>query len=438
VDITSEAGLAATRSGPVERRKVGVLGLGYVGLPLALAAAEAGHHVVGYDTSAVKVAEVQAGRTDLVDLDHDRLAAQLAHGALSVTTEAKDLGACQVYVICVPTPLRDGSPDLSMVLAAVDAVAAVLDPEDLVVLESTTWPGTTTGVIAPRLAERSGLVPGVDMHLVFSPERIDPGNRQFPLAAIPKLVGGVTRQDGELAAAFYGTFLDTVHIVSGPTEAELAKIVENTYRHVNMALVNELAMLYSDTDVDLREAIEAAATKPFGFMPFYPGPGVGGHCIPVDPMYLIWHARRTGRTLQVVETAEQVNRSMPGHVVSRVAALLNGRDRSLRGSRVLLLGISYKPGVADLRESSAYAVARQLRGHGALVTWHDPLVRAEQDFLGLPRLGVLDEQALRDSDLVVLHTPHVQYHETEVWQAPVVLDPHGALHGVGLTNVFDL
>jgi nucleotide sugar dehydrogenase len=421
------------------RDKVAVLGLGYVGLPLALAAAEAGHDVVGYDIAPDHVADIRRGHTDLVDLDHELLAKHLNAGSLVLTEDPVDLTACEVYAICVPTPLLDGSPDLSMVLSAIDSVAAVAAPGDLVILESTTWPGTTRNVLAPRLAERSGLVPGVDVHLVFSPERIDPGNHEFSLSRIPKLIGGMTREDSERASDFYRTFLDTVHIVSGPSEAELAKIIENTYRHVNLALVNELAILCSDTDVDLREAIDAAATKPFGFMPFYPGPGVGGHCIPVDPMYLIWHARRTGATLQLVEMAEQVNRSMPAHVVSRIARLLNEVAKPLRGSEVLLLGVSYKPGVADVRESSAFSIAERLTKLGARVRWHDPLVRESQDLHGLPRLRELSAEVLRGADLTLLHTPHAHYlHAGLLPEAPLLLDAHGALRGLRLPNVFDL
>lgn len=428
----------ATSAEEFTRRKVAVLGLGYVGLPMALAIARAGHDVVGYDVSAGRVADIQACRTGLLDLDHAALAEQLASGSLTVTTDPIHLGSCETYLICVSTPLWDGRPDLSMVLAGVDTVAAALDPGDMVILESTTWPGTTTEVVAPRLRQRSGLVPGVDVRLVFSPERLDPGNEEFPLTRIPKVVGGMTREDGEHAADFYRTFLDSVHIVSGPAEAELAKILENTYRHVNLALVNELATLYSGTDINLREAIDAAATKPFGFMPFYPGPGVGGHCIPIDPMYLIWQARRTGRTLQLVEMAEQVNRAMPAHVVGRVTALLNEAGKPVRDSRVLVLGVSYKPNVTDCRESSAFPVVERLRRLGAEVRWHDPLVGRDAGPPG-PRLAELTGAAVAEADLVLLHTPHADYLSSPVVrEARLLLDAHGGLRHLALPAVAEL
>jgi nucleotide sugar dehydrogenase len=420
------------------RRKVAVLGLGYVGLPMALAVARAGHDVVGYDVSAARVADIHGGSTGLVDLDHDALAEQLASGSLTVTTDPIHLGSCQIYLICVSTPLRDGRPDLSMVLSGVDTVAAALDPGDMVILESTTWPGTTAEVVAPRLRERSGLVAGVDVRLVFSPERVDPGNREFPLTRIPKVIGGITRADGECAAEFYRTFLDSVHIVSGAAEAELAKILENTFRHVNLALVNELATLYSGGDIDLREAIDAAATKPFGFMPFHPGPGVGGHCIPIDPMYLIWQARRTGRTLQIVETAEQINRAMPAHVVARVTTLLNEVGKPVRDSQVLVLGVSYKPDVTDSRESSAFPVVERLRRLRADVRWHDPLVGPDSG-PPAPRLAELTREAVTGADLVLLHTPHEDYLRSPlVTQARLLLDAHGGLRHRGLPNVAGL
>lgn len=389
--------------------KLVVLGLGYVGLPLALAAADAGHHVLGYDISESRVADLRAGRSRLVDVDDEALLDHLGTGMLAVTADSADLAGWNTYVICVPTPLLDGGPDLSMVLAAADLVAACLAPGDLVILESTTWPGTTRDVLAPRLRERTGLVPGEDFHLVFSPERIDPGNRSFPLTRIPKLVGGLTRADGERAAAFYRTFIDTVHVVSGPSEAEMAKILENTFRHVNLALVNELAVLCRETGVDLQESIDAAATKPFGFMPFYPGPGVGGHCIPVDPVYLTWHARNAGRTLRLVELAQQINRDMPRHLVTRVMDVLNSVGKAVRHSRVLILGVSYKPGVADVRESPAFPIAERLAELGAEVSWHDPLVAGDQGPPGTRRITELTESDVDDHDLTLLHTAHSCY-----------------------------
>jgi nucleotide sugar dehydrogenase len=422
-----------------ESRKVAVLGLGYVGLPLAVAVSGAGHRVVGLDVDPGRLRDIRAGRTGLVDLDHAALADALARGDLVLTGAPGDLAGCEVYLICVPTPLREGVPDLSMVLAAVDVVAGTLAPGNLVVLESTTWPGTTEEVVAPRLRERSGLVAGTDVRLVYSPERIDPGNRDYPLARIPKVLGGVTRADGEDAAAFYRTFVDAVHLVSGTAEAELAKILENTFRHVNLALVNELATMYSGTGVDLREAIEAAATKPFGFLPFRPGPGVGGHCIPVDPMYLMWHARRSGRSLRLVETAELVNVSMRTHVVDRVTGLLNDAGKPVRGSRIVVLGAAYKPNVADSRESSAFPIMDRLHELGADLSWHDPLLGPVEGGPAGTRVPELDERLLAGADLVLLHTPHDEYVGSPLPAgARLVLDAHGALRTRRLPHVHGL
>ncbi|WP_158102587.1 nucleotide sugar dehydrogenase [Lentzea kentuckyensis] len=411
--------------------KLVVLGLGYVGLPLALAAVGAGHHVLGYDIRPERITELREGRSGLVDVDDEEIRAHLAAGTLAITSDPADLAGWDVYVICVPTPLLDGGPDLSMVLAAADVVATCLSPGDLVILESTTWPGTTRDVLAPRLRERSGLEPGEEFHLVFSPERIDPGNKQFPLTRIPKLVGGTTRAGSERAAAFYRTFVDTVHVVSGPSEAEMAKILENTFRHVNLALVNELAVLCRETGVDLQESIDAAATKPFGFMPFYPGPGVGGHCIPVDPVYLTWHARNAGRTLRLVELAQQINRDMPRHIVARVMDVLNAVGKPVRGSRILILGVSYKPDVADVRESPAFPIAERLAELGAEVSWHDPLVADGQGPPGPRRIAELTARELASHDLTLLHTAHSGYTDDDITRhTPLLLDARTVLDPV--------
>lgn len=411
-----------------QRRKMVVLGLGYVGLPLAVTAVGAGHHVLGFDINAARVKEIRAGHGGLVDIDDATLAAHLASGMLAVTADPADLSGRDVYVICVPTPLQDGMPDLSMVLAATDTVAGHVDPGDLVILESTTWPGTTKDVIAPRLRLRSGLVPGADFHLVFSPERVDPGNRCYPLARIPKLVGGMTARDSRAAAAFYRTFVDTVHVVSGPSEAEMAKILENTFRHVNLAFINELAELCHATGIDLLESIDAAATKPFGYMPFYPGPGVGGHCIPIDPVYLTWHARNAGQTLRMVELAGQINRGVPRHLVTRITTTLNGIGKPVRDARVLILGVAYKPGVPDLRESPVFSVVERLGRLGAEVTWHDPLVEPDRVLAGARRIDELTPAVLRDHDLTLLHTAHPDYDPAELARdTPLLLDARSVL-----------
>jgi nucleotide sugar dehydrogenase len=308
-------------------------------------------------------------------------------------------------VICVPTPLADKAPDLSMVNAAVETVARNLAHGDLVVLESTTYPGTTEELVAPRIAAISGLTAPDDYHLAFSPERIDPGNPVWRLANTPRVVGGLGAAASAAAAAFYGSFVEQVHVVAGPREAEMGKLLENTYRHVNIALVNEMAVFCEELGIDLWESIEAAATKPFGFAAFSPGPGVGGHCIPIDPSYLSWRVRRLGYPFRFVELAGEVNDRMPHYVTSRIGELLNEHRKPVAGSRVLLLGVAYKRDVADVRESPAFALARRLRDRGAELCWHDPHV--------------------------VIHTDHSAYDwPAIVRDAPLVFDTRNATAGI--------
>jgi nucleotide sugar dehydrogenase len=389
---------------------VAVLGLGYVGLPLALAAAGAGRTVVGYDVAGDHVARLASGTSPIADIGDLDLKEALATGNLRFTDDPGELAGCRAYVICVPTPLTDKAPDLSMVLAAVDTVAANLSPGDLVVLESTTYPGTTEDVVAVRLADATGLRAGADYHLAFSPERIDPGNQAFGIRNTPKVVGGMGPAAGEAAAALYRGFVAEVHVVSSPREAEMAKLLENTFRHVNIALVNEMAVFCQELGVDLWESIDAAATKPFGFMPFRPGPGVGGHCIPIDPSYLSWHVRRLGYSFRFVELACEINDRMPDYVAARAADLLNRDRKAVNGARVLVLGVAYKRDVADVRETPAVSLVRRLLAKGAEVSWHDPWV---ERFDGLPeaarRLPNLSAEALGAFDLVVVHTDHSSY-----------------------------
>jgi len=351
-----------------------VIGLGYVGMPLARAAAAKGMSVIGYDIDPRLVAALKAGRSHVDDLDDLDVTAMLAAG-FRPTTDPAELAEAAAVVICVPTPLgADGAPDLGAVEAAMATVARVVRPGMLVVLESTTYPGTTEELLRPAL-ESAGLVVGEDVHLAFSPERIDPGNPHWGAQNTPKVVGGCTPACTEAAVAMYSRFVDTVVPVSGTREAEMAKLLENTYRHVNIALVNEMARFCHELGIDLWEVIDAAATKPFGFQAFRPGPGVGGHCIPIDPNYLSYSVRtRLGYAFRFVELAQEINSMMPTYVVQRVQSLLNEDARALRGSRVLLLGVTYKPDIADVRESPAHAVARLLRHEGASVSYHDPLV----------------------------------------------------------------
>jgi len=386
-----------------------VIGLGYVGLPLALEACRAGLHVTGLDTSEAATGGLSAGRSHVGDVSDADVATMLAQG-FTATTDPAVLAEADVVVICVPTPLLDGQPDLRSVRAATQAVAGRLHPGMLVVLESTTYPGTTDDVVRPVLEEVSGLRAGQDFSLAFSPERIDPGNAHFSLRNTPKVVGGVTAACTAAAAEFYRRVVDEVVLAKGAREAEMAKLLENTYRHVNIALVNEMAVFCHDLGVDLWDAIDAAATKPFGFEAFRPGPGVGGHCIPIDPNYLSYAVRTSGREFQFVELAQSINDGMPAHVVDRVEALLAGRGRALRGARTLVLGVAYKADVADTRETPATAVVRALRARGAVVEFHDPHVAAfAVDGEAVTPTPATLPEALAGADVSVLLTAHAEY-----------------------------
>jgi UDP-N-acetyl-D-glucosamine dehydrogenase len=395
----------------VTSRNVCVLGLGYVGLPLACAAAAAGHTVVGFDPDRNRVAGLRAGHSPVEDVEDRLLEKVLASGRISFTDDAQDIDGSDTFIICVPTPLTEKTPDLTMVDSAVDVVASALRPGGMVILESTTYPGTTEDRVAPRLAETTGLHAPDDYHLVFSPERIDPGNPVYSLENTPRVVGGLGEAAGDAATAFYSTFIDHVHRVSGPREAEMAKLLENTYRHVNIALVNEMAIFCEELGIDLWESIGAASTKPFGFAPFTPGPGVGGHCIPVDPGYLSWRVRRLGYPFRFVELAGEINDRMPNYVASRITELLNDVQKSVSGSRILVLGLAYKRDLGDMRESPAPVLIRRLESRGALVRWHDPHVAPHQikDSSAVAVEGELTAEELAAADLVVVHTDHSAY-----------------------------
>jgi UDP-N-acetyl-D-glucosamine dehydrogenase len=410
------------------RRVVGVLGLGYVGLPLALAAAESGHRVIGYDVDEQHVKRLTTGQSPLEDVSHSELEQGLRSGNLQLTAHPGDLGEGDSYIICVPTPLVDKAPDLSMVISAVDVVAANLAPGDLVVLESTTYPGTTEDVIAPRIAAANGLQAAGDYHLAFSPERIDPGNRSYGIRNTPKIVGGVGEAAARATQDLYRSFVDEVHVVSSPREAEMAKLLENTFRHVNIALVNEMTVFCQELGVNLWEAIDAAATKPFGFMAFTPGPGVGGHCIPIDPSYLSWHVRRLGYSFRFVELACEINERMPDYIAFRAAELLNRERKAINGSRILILGVAYKRDVSDTRESPAGGLARRLVSRGGNVVWHDPLVDHFQvDQVPFRRVKELSERLFQSIDLVIIHTDHSTYDWAWIIEnSPLVLDTRNA------------
>jgi nucleotide sugar dehydrogenase len=419
------------------REPVAVLGLGYVGLPLAVAAARSGWSVVGYDIAQPHVDRLASGVSPIEDVDNLQLKEALATGKLRVTTDLSALANCHAYVICVPTPLIDKAPDLSMVMSAVETVAASLSPGDLVVLESTTYPGTTQELVAPRLAEVTGMHAGRDFHLVFSPERIDPGNQAFGISNTPKIVGGIGAAAAQAAVEFYSRFIKEVHVVASPREAEMAKLLENTFRHVNIALVNEMAVFCQELEVDLWQAIDAAATKPFGFMAFEPGPGVGGHCIPIDPSYLSWQVRRLGYSFRFVELACEINDRMPDYVVARAGELLNRAFRAVNGSRILILGVAYKREVGDVRETPAATLVRRFVARGAQVSWHDPFV---QRFDGLPptarRIQELSEELLGSFDLILIHTDHSVYDwNWIVKHSPLVLDTRNATAAVQGSHV---
>ncbi len=419
-----------------ERSDLVVVGLGYVGLPLAQEAVRSGLSVVGLDTDPVRVATLADGRSPITDLGDQELADMLAAG-FRVTSDPACLARTGVVVVCVPTPLReDGTPELSAVRDAMTAVGDRLQPGTLVVLESTTYPGTTEQVVAPLLEARSGLVPGRDVALAYSPERIDPGNALYGVRSTPKVVGGLTPACGEAAAVFYGKLVDEVVPVRGTREAEMAKLLENTYRHVNIALVNEMAVFCHELDIDLWDVIDAAATKPFGFAAFRPGPGVGGHCIPVDPSYLSWTVRRLGYPFRFVELAQEINDRMPAYVVTSITRALNDRSRAVRGSRVLLLGVTYKADVADARETPAVPLARRLLELGADVHWHDPFVD-EFALAGEPLPRVPDPVVdARSSDVVVLLQAHAGYDlEALAAAAPLLFDTRGVVTGEGVERL---
>ena len=385
--------------------KVVVIGLGYVGLPLAVRAAEVGHHVVGYDVDALKVESLNLGRTYIEDVSDSRL-----HDLASfrATTDPDELAAFDIAVITVPTPLRDGTPDLSYVEAASRVVAGQLGRGATVVLESTTYPGTTENLVADGIFAASGLQAGVDYHLGFSPERIDPGNPTFRLETTPKIVSGTTTAALAKIDTFYSQLVSETVPVSSPKVAELAKLLENTFRHVNIALVNEMAVLAHEMGIDVWEAIDAAATKPFGFMRFTPGPGVGGHCLPIDPAYLSWAVRRDlDKSFRFVELAVDINNHMPDYVATRATELLNDSHKCLNGARVLILGVAYKPGTSDVRESPAQRLIELLRQRGAEVSVADPHVLDwdETPYIDLESLTA----RIAEFDLAILVTDHAEF-----------------------------
>ncbi|WP_148572987.1 nucleotide sugar dehydrogenase [Nocardioides caldifontis] len=401
------------------RTKVAVLGLGYVGLPLAVRAAEVGLDVVGYDPDEGKVESLQHGVSYVEDIGDNRLS-QLT--SFEPTSDVHELREFDVAVITVPTPLRAGAPDLSFVESATRTLADHLRPGAMVVLESTTYPGTTERLVADILLDLTGLRAGRDFHLGFSPERIDPGNREFTFETTPKIVSGTTVEALDAVDAFYSQLVATTVRVSATKVAELAKLLENTFRHVNIALVNEMAILAHDLGIDVWEAIDAAATKPFGFMKFTPGPGVGGHCLPIDPAYLSWAVRtELDKSFRFVELAVDINNHMPDYVVSRAGELLNSRRMCLNGARIGVLGVAYKPGTSDVRESPAERMVELLAHQGAEVWVSDPHVI---DWNRSPRVEFESlYDALVETDLVILVTDHEEFDYGKIAEfSPLLLD----------------
>jgi len=409
----------------------GVIGLGYVGLPLAVEAARAGIRVLGFDVKDNVVGGINAGRSHIQDLTDQEIQDQVGPGWLEATTDMARLRECDAISICVPTPLsKTRDPDISFVLSATKSVAEALRPGQLVVLESTTYPGTTREVMQPEL-EKSGLVVGQDVFLCFSPERVDPGNPVWVTRNTPKVIGGITPACGEAGVALYSRFFDTLVPVSSAESAELTKILENTFRAVNVGLVNELALIADRLNVDVWEVIDAAATKPFGFMKFTPGPGLGGHCIPVDPHYLSWKMRTLNYKTRFIDVASEINSSMPEFVVGKVREALNRGKRSVRGSRVLVLGVAYKPNINDVRESPALDVIRLLEADGAEVLYHDPYVpRLEEE--GSIWVGVdLTDDLISTVDAAVIVTDHARVDHSRVFRlAPIVVDSRNATRGM--------
>lgn len=406
---------------------VAVIGLGYVGLPLAVAFAKEGFPVIGFDVDKSKVAKLNSGQSYVLDVPSSDVAEVIAAGKFTTTADVAKLGEADTVSICVPTPFAvDLAPDLSYIEKAAQSLAAVLRPGQLIILESTTYPGTTEERLIPIL-ETSGLKLHDDFEVAFSPERIDPGNPTFRVENTPKVVGGLGEQAGDLAVALYGAIVEKVVRVDSPRDAEMAKIIENTFRQVNIALANELALIADRMGVNIWKAIEAAASKPFGFMPFYPGPGVGGHCIPIDPHYLAWKAREMGCEVSFIELAERINRSMPAHVVRLVTVALAKAGKSTIGAKVLLLGVSYKRDIDDLRESPALHIMKLLDEARVNLSYHDPYVPTY--YLHGKELHSVDmtEAVLASSDCVVLVTDHSCFDkDLIVKSAQVIVDTRNA------------
>ncbi len=422
---------------PIQSQTIAVVGLGYVGLPLSLQFAKSGTHVIGLDVDPSKVTQLNQGSSYIHHIPSDRVSQALQAGKFRASTEFSEIKNCAAVIICVPTPLsKNRDPDLSFVLATGRAIAPHLRHGTLVVLESTTYPGTTDEDLRGVLENHSGLQAGVDFHLAYSPEREDPGNPSSQVEKIPKIVGGLTPNCLKFATELYSQALNEVVPVSSCRVAEATKLLENIFRGVNIALVNELKIVYEAMGIDVWEVIEAAKTKPFGYMPFYPGPGLGGHCIPIDPFYLTWKAREFGMSTRFIELAGEVNTSMPEYVIHKLESALSDEGKPLRGSRILMIGLAYKANVDDDRESPGFVFLERLKSRGCDVSYYDPYIptirpsREHSHWAGVKSI-VWQEQAISQSDAVLIVTAHrnVNYRELGLW-SKLIVDTRNAMHGI--------
>ena len=415
--------------------KIGILGMGYVGMPLAVAFAEAGFNVLGIDPDQRKIDAFSKNISYIQDVPTETVARLKQAGKLNMTTDFAALKDMDAVSICVPTPLRQtGDPDMSFINSAADQLAKYVHKGMVVVLESTTYPGTTREVMIPKLTEQSGLKVGEDIFICFSPERVDPGRKDWTTLNTPKVIGGITAACVEVAEAWYGGAIKTIVPVSSAEAAEMAKLLENTFRMINIGLVNELAIMCERLGVDVWEVIDAAATKPFGFMKFTPGPGLGGHCIPIDPLYLSWKMKEMNYNARFIELASEINTNMPRYVVSRILDAMNDRGKVLKGSKVLVLGVAYKPDIDDVRESPALDVIALLKKKGAQVSYHDPFIpQIHHENEGWKMDSVKDAmKAVKESDAVVIVTNHKAYdYQAILAQAKFVFDSRNALGKLG-------
>ena len=414
-----------------EQAEIGIIGMGYVGLPLAVEFARSGLHVTGIDIDTKRVEEINSGKSYIQDTDSEELSLLVKNGRLKATDDFSVLASLDTVSICVPTPLRKTKdPDISFIVSSTEEILKYLHKGQLIVLESTTYPGTTDEIILPRL-ESSGLKVGKDFFLAFSPERVDPGNKKYTTKNTPKIIGGVTESCTRVARALYEKAIDRVVAVSSSGSAEMVKLLENTFRAVNIALVNEVVLMCNRLKINVWEVIEAAATKPFGFMPFYPGPGLGGHCIPIDPHYLSWKLKTLNYKARFIELASEINAGMPFYVVEKIGDVLNSRQKSIKGSKVMVLGVTYKKDINDVRESPALDIINILYEKGAAIFFNDPYIRELDGYNEMIEFTEINVNSLKEADCVVIVTDHTAYdYSLIVEHSPVVIDTRNATKNV--------